>query len=586
MILKPLSGFSTNGVLRGNIGAFDDEGEPLGWEAVGNWSDAKFRTSSAKDLAETTDITQDKARTMIKTALVSARNAVGDDAQDSGYLVPSHDRPIIKVTARYDRDIAKDSWAALIASGNGRPKFFNYANSVAEIVSSGPGNQVHPRILSVAALRGHLNEAADYVRYKDNQETPARPPKEVLETMVAGASPPLPRLHWVSSAPIVSDKGEIVAKDGFDEASGLYVDLSGTDIPPIPTKPTTSNLAEAKEIIRGELLGDFPFATEGDATNAVAAMLNPIVRPMIDGPTPLHLVEASSPGSGKGLLCDVMAIASTGRRSQSMTEGNSEEEWRKRITASLVMAAPITLIDNVRKRLSAAALASVLTQDVWADRILGSSKIVTLPVKTTWYATGNNPALSDELARRCVRIRLTPDEEKPWERSQFRHASLADWAFAHRGELSWALLTMVRAWLVANRPISQRVMGSYERWVQVVGGILEHLGFEDFLSGADELYADAEREGIQWQSFMDDWWGSYGDQRVDVTKLLDLARQREELIELRSGRSERSIRTKMGLFLSRMRDRRFGQYIIRRPGVSEDTRASSYRLEMVPEAAE
>jgi hypothetical protein len=51
-----------------------------------------------------------------------------------------------------------------------------------------------------------------------------------------------------------------------------------------------------------ELFGDFPFATDADRTNALGALLLPFVRELVDDPTPLHLIEAPSPGIGKGLL--------------------------------------------------------------------------------------------------------------------------------------------------------------------------------------------------------------------------------------------------------------------------------------------
>lgn len=44
-------------------------------------------------------------------------------------------------------------------------------------------------------------------------------------------------------------------------------------------------------------------------------MLNPFVRDLIDGPTPLHLIEAPVAGTGKGLLASIaMLPALPGRR--------------------------------------------------------------------------------------------------------------------------------------------------------------------------------------------------------------------------------------------------------------------------------
>ena len=109
-----------------------------------------------------------------------------------------------------------------------------------------------------------------------------------------------------------------------------------------------------------------------------------------------------------------------------MTEGRDEEEWRKRITAKLRGSPALILIDNLRHELNSGTVAAAITSVAWEDRILGKSETVRLPVRNTWVATGNNPALSDEIARRTVRIRLDAKIDKPWlrEPTAFRHPNL------------------------------------------------------------------------------------------------------------------------------------------------------------------
>jgi hypothetical protein len=43
-----------------------------------------------------------------------------------------------------------------------------------------------------------------------------------------------------------------------------------------------------------------------------------------------------------------------------------------------------------------------------SDRLLGQTRMLVLPNRATWIATANNPQLSLEIARRCIRIRLDP----------------------------------------------------------------------------------------------------------------------------------------------------------------------------------
>ena len=84
-----------------------------------------------------------------------------------------------------------------------------------------------------------------------------------------------------------------------------------------------------------DLLGDFPFIGEAERAHALALLLLSFVRPMISGPTPLHLIEKPAPGTGATLMVDAISIVATGTSASVMVEGRDEDEWRKRLTAKL-----------------------------------------------------------------------------------------------------------------------------------------------------------------------------------------------------------------------------------------------------------
>ena len=123
-----------------------------------------------------------------------------------------------------------------------------------------------------------------------------------------------------------------------------------------------------------------------------------------------------------------------------MTEGRDEDEWRKRITAKLRTGAAYALIDNLRNRLDSAAVSSAITATTWEDRLLGVSNVIRLPVRCVWLGTGNNVALSNEIARRTVRSRLDAKRDQPWRGRNFKHPDLRGWLRENRGELVWAAL--------------------------------------------------------------------------------------------------------------------------------------------------
>jgi hypothetical protein len=312
------------------------------------------------------------------------------------------------------------------------------------------------------------------------------------------------------------------------------------------------------------MLGEFPFTSLAERAHAVSLLLLGFLRAMIDGPTPLHLIEKPTPGTGATLMVDAMATILTGLGAGAMTEASDEEEWRKRITAKLREIPTLILIDNLKRHLDASALAAALTAPFWEDRILGVSEITRLPIRCLWVATGNNPTFSNEIARRLVRIRLDSGVPSPSRRTGFRHPELMEWVRANRVRLVAACLTLGRAWIAAGRPRGTRTIGSYEAWAQTIGGVLEVAGIEGFLGNLDEMMEASDAEGGAWRSFVSAWWDRFGTAEVGTANLYELALTAEPPLLLGSS-NDRAQRTRLGKALGRMRDRIFevGTFMVR-----------------------
>jgi hypothetical protein len=428
-------------------------------------------------------------------------------------------------------DVAGQAWEALLAY-NAPPRLFRYGGALSRLETNDRGGTV-TRVLTEDRVRHHLARAASWYRVKrEGRDAPARrvpelPPVHVVKDLLATPDPPLPALSRVVSAPVFSPSGEVLTTPGYhQEGRTYYAPLPGaTAVPAVPDAPAGEDVARAKALILDELLVDFPFTGESERAHAVALLLLPFLRGMIDGPTPLHLIEKPTVGTGATLLAEALTAPAAGAKPAPMVEGRDDEEWRKRITATLRESPAAVLIDNLRRRLDTAALSAAITApDTWADRLLGTSETVHLPVRCAWIATGNNPALSDELARRAVRIRLDARVEQPHlrEPKEFRHGDLGGWAAAHRHELVWAALVLGRAWVAAGRPPGRRTIGSFESWARVVGGVLETAGIPGFLGNLQELYERSNEERAAWVAFVGAWWDAFADAPTPVKELFPL----------------------------------------------------------------
>ena len=488
--------------------------------------------------------------------------------------------PEIVVTDRHMRDIASDSWEVLVAV-NDPPFVFQRGHLISDIILDDKG-QPMLRAYSRVILKGLLGRIANFMRMGETGKKPARPPSDVVADMLEEKDLPLPLLLGISESPLFTPSGVLATEPGYQRESCYFLKLpSGIRLPEVSSYPDEAAITRARNPLVYELLGDFPFVGQPDLANAVAVLLLPFVRLMVDGPTPLHIVESPTPGTGKGLFVMVLVIPSAGSGPSVMMEGRDEDEWRKRITARLIQAPACILIDNVRSRLDSAALSAALTSETWEDRILGHSRTVALPVNCTWLATANNPCLLLEMARRTVSFRLDNGVEKPWKRSGFRHPKLSRWAKENRWELIWVALTLSQAWVAAGKPPGDQVLGSYESYAEVRGGILDVAGIPGFLANRDRVYNEAEQEVSGSAEFCQVWWTEYQDSPIATNQLFSLASGHQLLTEIWGGKDQHAARTTFGRAVARMRDRVIGPYQIRRSSDDSHNRVARYHLELV-----
>ena len=268
-------------------------------------------------------------------------------------------------------------------------------------------------------------------------------------------------------------------------------------------------------------IGEFPYADAASKANTWALLLTPILRPAIQGNTPLALIDKPQAGTGASLLAELVALLASGRPAAMMTAPNNDEEWRKKITAALSEGSTVITIDNVEGVLGSASLAAALTSSTWMDRILGQNRLVRLPQRATWLATGNNIRLGGDMPRRCYWIRLNAQTAQPWRRQNFKHPGLVGWAAENRGRLLGALLTLARAWWADGcPPASVPALGSFEGWAHTVGGVLAHAGIAGFLGNLDQLYQRVDEDGTQWQAFFSAWHDALGAMEITVAELV------------------------------------------------------------------
>jgi hypothetical protein len=409
-----------------------------------------------------------------------------------------------------------------------------------------------PRIsqLSVPALRDRMSQAASFVKVyvsgTDIEMVAVHPPQGISQVLRARDNWEFQPLHGITEIPILRPDGSILATPGYDAATALlYAPAHGLHVPTISEIPTRQQVQEAVDYLLKEVLIDFPFVDDGDdvsasRANALALLLTPIVRPLINDLTPVAVLDKPQQGTGAGLYTEVVSTIATGRPSSIMSAPHSDEEWRKRITSALIAGQTMIIIDNVEGPLHAPSLGAVLTARVWSDRRMGKSELVTLPHDATWMVTGNNIELRGDLPRRSYWIRMNARTARPWQRQCFKHDELLAWVTEHRGEILAHLLILARAWVVADKPsVPVPAMGNFTTWAKILGGILAHARIPGFLQNLNALYDTVDEATMQWTLFLRAWHHTYGTRALLLSEVIaDLRSGQEAYRELREGLPE------------------------------------------------
>jgi hypothetical protein len=288
----------------------------------------------------------------------------------------------------------------------------------------------------------------------------------------------LPHLAGVVNTPFLRVDGSICEVPGYDAASRLLFKPEGEVFPAIPQSPGKADALAALKKLK-DLISTFPFEDKPDRSVALAGMLTALDRRAMST-APLFAYTAPAAGTGKSLLADIASVLAIGRVMPVIAQGRTEEEFEKRLGATLLAGDVCISVDNCEAPLSGTLLCQALTQTEVDIRVLGLSKNVRCATNITIFATGNNLVIAGDLTRRCLLSSLDAGVERP-ELREFA-IDVVEEAGKRRAELVVAGLTILRAWQVA-RAGGERVkvapFGSFAGWSHRIREALVWLGEKD-----------------------------------------------------------------------------------------------------------
>jgi len=343
------------------------------------------------------------------------------------------------------------------------------------------------------ALRTCLAEVADFFKMKKTEtgfvEISIDPPKDLVDCVYEqGLYGDMRELEQIRTLPAIRPDGIVINGHGYDLGTRtLFLPEFTVDMPLV----TYAEAVAAKDRIK-ELYCNFPFFEPCHKAAAIAALMTPVLRLSIKGPTPMFIFESPVPSSGKTKLGEIVAIVATGEGPAVMAPSN-EEETQKQITSQLLNGAKVIFIDNVERPIGGPSLDAALTSEWWSARLMKSNTMLRLKNGATWMVTGNNIQLMGDIARRAIRIFINPDMENPEERDpkSFRFPKITQHVLEHREEIVRDILIMALARFQAPDFEVSKSMGSFESWSFWVRETLMYLGEADCLDTQVALKSNA-----------------------------------------------------------------------------------------------
>lgn len=402
-------------------------------------------------------------------------------------------KPTIRVTAGELHRVVDAAERELAAAGRHYQR-----GGLVVTVSTDPGTgETSIKPVSLNALTRALSSCVTWERFdgRKNDFVVTDPPARHAGVLFdADAYVHLPALRGIARQPYLRADGSLVTTSGFDAVTGMFGVFDERHFK-VPTSPTRADAVAALAELTA-LLTEFSFAAVHDQVAALALMLTAAIRPALPV-APMFHIRAPQIASGKSYLSGLGAAFASPSRPAAYAFPSNEEECAKLLLSALMESPAVITFDNLTSDLIPfKTLCSALTEEHLTGRLLGFSKVVTVPTAALLLSSGNNVDPVRDMARRVVTINLDPACETPATR-RFNGDPLG-LVRQCRGRYVSLALTIVRAYVVAGYPRQDlKPLGSYGDWTRLVRAPLAWLGLPDAAKTVfDSMASDPDRETL------------------------------------------------------------------------------------------
>lgn len=346
-------------------------------------------------------------------------------------------------------------------------------------------------------------------------------PTVLIDILLKKKTHAAPQVTGLVTHPIVLRSGEILAKDGLHERSGLFLQGASS----AGGRPyTQSEACEALDRIRSALLAGFEFASTLDAVAAVAGLFTGVQRRLVDMAPGLAVV-AGAQSSGKTTLARRIHVILTGQDMPVSTFPQGDEaEVQKRLLSMLLRSPAMVCFDNIGDGTTfrSGALAAAMTGPVLSQRVLGLSRDADCLTNVLFVVTGNNLSLGADEATRWMLARLAPKCARPEERV-FVNPDVVGHAMSVRAAVLRDVVGIVAGWLACGETMTTQTR--FAHWDSMVRQPLLWAGASDLAQCFTANTANSE-DLLAHQGLMQILWEVFGETKFKARDVAQIAAQR------------------------------------------------------------
>ena len=317
--------------------------------------------------------------------------------------------------------------------------------------------------LSSVAVNMMIERYVRWLIVTEKKEYFGQLPRSHVDAFMQLSPSLLPVARAINTAPLISKSGALIDGEGLDRKTGLVHRIDPLLRACLPDRaPTEQDVRNALKFLLREWLVDVALDDVGKCQAIMLAMT--LIERALLTERPAFFVVAAQRGGGKTTLVNMITLAALGRRAAAAAWSDNREERKKALFSYLRQAVACLAWDNIPRgaTITCPHIEAALTAAEISDRVLGFSRVETVPSTTLQVFTGNAIGPRGDMTSRSLMLALSVDRPDPENRA-FVHPDPLAWTRAHRRKIVQALYVLLVAGAL-NRPPNQEAKTRFKGW--------------------------------------------------------------------------------------------------------------------------